>query len=67
MKTELNQAAGSPRKTLAKAIGLLSRVGTILPPALNMLGRMADGPMQQVMLASAVAWFVAAPFWMDVD
>jgi hypothetical protein len=67
MKTDLDQAAGSSRKTLAKGIGLLALAGTIVPPALNMLGRLADGPMQQIMLASAVAWFVAAPFWMDVD
>jgi len=38
-----------------------------VPPALTMTGLLADGPMQTIMLASAVAWFVAAPFWMDID
>jgi len=38
-----------------------------VPPALTMTGLLTDGPMQKIMLASAVAWFVAAPFWMDVD
>lgn len=56
-----------PLKPIAKGIGLLALVGTILPPTLNMIGSLAQGPMQQIMLASAIAWFVAAPFWMDVD
>jgi len=32
-----------------------------------MTGMLADATMQRIMLASAVAWFAAAPFWMDLD
>lgn len=52
---------------IAKVIGLAALAGTIVPPALTMTGLLGEGPMQKLMLASAVAWFVAAPFWMDVD
>ena len=57
----------SARKSVARFLGLAALAGTIVPPALTMTGLLADGPMQTIMLASAVAWFVAAPFWMDID
>ena len=57
----------SGRKSVARFLGLAALAGTIVPPALTMTGLLADGPMQTIMLASAVAWFVAAPFWMDID
>ena len=57
----------SARKAVARFLGLAALAGTIVPPALTMTGLLADGPMRKIMLASAVAWFVAAPFWMDVD
>jgi len=55
------------RRLLARGIGLLALAGTIGPPALVMTGMLADATMQRIMLASAVAWFAAAPFWMDLD
>ena len=57
----------SARKSVARFLGLAALAGTIVPPALTMTGLLADGPMRKIMLASAVAWLVAAPFWMDVD
>ena len=65
MTTE--DVAASGLKRLAKTIGFAALAGTIVPPALTMTGLLSDPPMQHLMLASAIAWFVAAPFWMDVD
>ena len=67
MTTNGQLTEASPLKRIAKAVGFLAIAGTIVPPTLNMFGWVAAGPMQHVMLASAIAWFVAAPFWMDVD
>lgn len=67
MNHEHAPAEPGSRKAIAKVIGLAALAGTIVPPALTMTGLLGEGPMQKLMLASAVAWFVAAPFWMDVD
>ncbi len=63
-------------KMAAMSVGLLALAGTIVPPAVFMIQSIAAGPdgapalthgtMQSVMLASAIAWFAAAPFWMKV-
>ena len=49
---------------VAKPIGLLSLVGTIVPPLLFMFHWLDFGPMKAIMFASCILWFVAAPFWM---
>jgi len=67
MNHEHASAETNGRKSVARFLGLAALAGTIVPPALTMTGLLADGPMQKIMLASAVAWFIAAPFWMDVD
>ncbi|MGA0039791.1 MAG: hypothetical protein ACO3NZ_08085 [Pirellulales bacterium] len=54
-------------KKLAMVIGLASLAGTIVPPALFMMNKMPHTTMQQVMLVSAVAWFVTAPVWMKAE
>ncbi len=48
----------------ARCIGYLALLGTIVPPLLFMTKRMELVPMQNLMLLSCVAWFVAAPLWM---
>lgn len=64
-------------KTAAMSVGLLALAGTIVPPAVYMLQFIAAGASGQpalsldvvkaTMLVSAIAWFVAAPFWMKVE
>jgi len=54
-------------RSLARLVGLAALAATIAPPALFMVGRMPEAPMKAVMLVAAVAWFVAAPFWMKVE
>jgi hypothetical protein len=59
--------AASARKRIARGVGLAALAGTILPPALFLAGSLDHLPMQRLMLIAAVAWFAAAPFWMDVE
>lgn len=64
-------------KTAAMSVGLLALAGTIVPPAVYMLQSIAAASSGQpalsldvvkaTMLVSAIAWFVAAPFWMKVE
>jgi hypothetical protein len=64
-------------KMAATSVGLLALAGTIVPPAVFMLQSIAAGEggspalsldtVKAVMLVSAIAWFVAAPFWMKVE
>jgi hypothetical protein len=51
-------------KSLAKVLGLLALVATILPPALFMFKLMALETVKWTMLAATVVWFVTAPVWM---
>ncbi len=53
--------------TIAKPIGLLSLVGTIVPPLLFMFHKLESGPMQSIMLISCIAWFITAPMWMKTE
>lgn len=50
---------------LARLISLLALGGTIVPPVLLLAGRLSAASMNGWMFVSAVAWFVATPFWMD--
>lgn len=69
-------------KTIAMVVGILALAGTIVPAALfffESLWGPLFGPLfgaemtvsltvvKTVMLVSAIAWFVAAPFWMKVN
>lgn len=51
-------------KTAALSIGIVSLVGTIVPPVLVAYGQLGPEPMKLVMLLSCVGWFVTAPLWM---
>ncbi len=54
-------------KHVARIVGFLSLVGTIVPPLLFSLKSMTQPTMQLIMLVSCVTWFVAAPFWMKAE
>jgi hypothetical protein len=51
-------------KSLASILGPLALAGTIVPPLLFLLQLMGEVPMKWIMLASAILWFVSAPFWL---
>jgi hypothetical protein len=74
----MNEAAPTPaapathprqvaRRRLARLVGVAALAGTIVPAAAFMAGTLDHLLMQRVMLGAAVAWFAAAPFWMDVE
>lgn len=54
-------------KVGAMLCGMAALVGTVVPPVLFMFQMMPLETVKGVMLVAAVAWFVAAPFWMKVD
>jgi len=54
-------------KMLARTCGLAALAGTIVPPALFLVKAMPLDAVKQIMLASTVVWFAAAPFWMKVE
>lgn len=66
-RSEPSPEPATVRKQIARIVGLAALAGTILPPALFLAGTLGHLPMQRLMLIAAVAWFVAAPFWMDVE
>lgn len=49
---------------LAKPIALLALFATVAPPVLFLFHVIGDAPMKSIMLAAAVVWFIAAPFWL---
>ena len=51
-------------KAFAKILGPLALAATMVPPLLFMFKVMSEGPMKTTMLVAAVAWFIAAPFWL---
>lgn len=53
-------------KIAATVAGLLALAGTIVPPALFMLGALPLDAVKWMMLAATIVWFAAAPFWMRV-
>ncbi len=57
----------STMRPVARLVGLAALAATIVPPAPFMIGRMPEASMKAVMLAAAVTWFAAAPFWMKVE
>jgi hypothetical protein len=52
-------------KRLAQWVSLLALVGTILPALLFFAGRIQLDQVKFWMLAATLAWFVAAPLWME--
>jgi hypothetical protein len=52
-------------KRLAQIISGIALVGTLLPPCLFFAGHMDLAATQGWMLAAALVWFVATPFWME--
>ncbi|MBM4009863.1 MAG: hypothetical protein ACKO6E_01725 [Planctomycetota bacterium] len=64
-------------KMAATSVGILALAGTIVPPAVFMLHSIGAGEggtsslsldtVKWIMLASTIAWFAAAPFWMKVE
>jgi hypothetical protein len=54
-------------RPIAKSLGLLSLLGTGLPPALFMFKVLPLEPMKAIMLAAALVWFLTAPLWIGRD
>jgi hypothetical protein len=52
-------------KRLAPIISWLALVGTLLPPCLFFSDKLSLIATQQWMLAAAMVWFLATPFWME--
>jgi hypothetical protein len=52
-------------KRLAQVLSALALAATILPALLCFAGQMDLPAAKQVMLAAAVLWLVATPFWME--
>lgn len=51
-------------QSLAKYLGWLALVGTIVPPALFMFKLMPLDTVKWIMLAATIVWFATAPVWM---
>lgn len=51
-------------KTLSKAAAQLALVATIVAPVLFAAKVLAEAPMKTTLLAAAIVWFAAAPFWL---
>jgi hypothetical protein len=52
-------------KRVAPITSWLALAGTLLPPGLFFADKLELASMQQWMLAAAIIWFIAAPFWME--
>ena len=48
----------------AKAISIGSLLATIVSPVMFATKLMGEDIMKTIMLLAAVAWFIAAPFWL---
>lgn len=51
-------------KNIAIILGAFALIGTIVPPVLFMVDKMALGTMQLSMLIACFVWFATAPVWM---
>jgi hypothetical protein len=54
-------------KPLLRAVSALALVGTIVPPALFLAGRLDLDATKLWMAVCALAWFAATPFWMKQE
>jgi hypothetical protein len=52
-------------RKLLQLASSLALVGIVTPPLLYFGGRLAQGPMNTVMLVATILWFAATPFWMN--
>ena len=52
-------------KRIAQIISGLALLGTLVPPCLFFADQMSLDVMKQWLLAAAIVWFVATPFWME--
>ena len=52
-------------KAVARLVSLAALAGTILPPVLFFTNRLDLPATKWWMLVATIAWFVAAPIWMD--
>lgn len=52
-------------KRIAQILSGLALVGTLGPPCFYFADRLELGAMQGWLLAAAVVWFAATPFWME--
>ena len=52
-------------KRIAQVISYLALAATLLPPLLFFADRMDLPTVKASMLAAAVVWFIATPFWME--
>jgi hypothetical protein len=52
-------------KRIAQIISGLALVGTLVPPCLFFADQMSLDATKQWLLAAAIVWFVATPFWME--
>ncbi|HUL52059.1 MAG TPA: hypothetical protein VLT83_01495 [Opitutaceae bacterium] len=50
--------------TLARNLALAALALTVVPSALFAFGALGDTPMKIAMMAGAVLWFAASPFWL---
>lgn len=51
-------------KNIAIILGVIALFGTIVPPVLFLIDKMAQGAMQVSMLIACLVWFATAPVWM---
>jgi hypothetical protein len=52
-------------KKIAQVVSALALLTTILPSLLFFADRISQAQAKSWMLASALAWFVSAPLWME--
>ena len=52
-------------KRIAQILSALALGATLIPPCLFFSDTLALGATQQWLLAAAVLWFAATPFWME--
>lgn len=49
---------------IARLVGILALGLTLIPAIAFAAGGLDAAPMKTMMLAGAVLWFIAAPFWL---
>jgi len=52
-------------RKLLQLASSLALAGIVIPPILYFGGRLAQDPMNVVMLVATILWFAATPFWMN--
>jgi hypothetical protein len=52
-------------KALVRTVSAAALIGTILPPFLYLVGRIALGSVHVFMLVATLVWFASAPLWMN--